>query len=602
MTRPLLRLLHHARGHRRTVRLATLCSVVNKIWDLAPPLLIGAAVDVVVEQHDSLLARLGIADPSDQLLVLAAATLLVWGAESLFEYFYAVLWRNLAQTVQHELRLDAYDHVQQLEMGFFDERSTGGLMAVLNDDVNQLERFLDGGANELIQVATTVVVIGAIFFYAAPTVAVFAILPMPFVLMGSFSFQARITQRYALVRDRVARLNARLSENLAGIATIKSFTAEARETEAVRADSQAYLEANRDAIRLSSAFTPLIRMVIVCGFVATLVLGGRMALDGSMAVGTYSVLVFMTQRLLWPLTRLGNTFDLYQRAMASTARVLDLLDTEVRIRDGDGTLPPHVKGALRFDQVDFAYVEGHPVLHGIDLHVPAGTTLGIVGPTGSGKSTLVSLLLRFHDPSSGRITLDGQSLDSVPLAELRAAVGLVSQRTWLFPGSVTANLAYGRPGADADDVARAARAAEAHDFVEALPHGYASEVGERGQRLSGGQAQRLAIARALVKDPPVLVLDEATSAVDNETEAAIQRALEHITRDRTTLIIAHRLSTVRGADRIVLLDQGRIAESGTHEDLVAAGGAYARLWAVQTGERYQGGVVPSARVPGSTHT
>jgi ATP-binding cassette subfamily B protein len=564
---------------------ATAWSILNKVFDLAPPLLIGAAVDVVVRGEHSLLARWGVTEPGAQLLVLAGLTLAIWGLESVFEYAYAVTWRNLAQTVQHELRRDAYDHLQHLDLAWFEDRPTGSLMSVLNDDVNQLERFLDGGANDLLQVGTTVVVIGAIFFYLAPTIAAFAFLPMPFVLWGSFRFQRRLAPRYAAVRERVGVLNSLLANNLGGIPTIKSFAAEEHESRRVEAESARYREANRGAIALSSAFSPLIRMVIVVGFTATLVLGGRAVFAGTLAVGAYSVMVFLTQRLLWPLTRLGQTVDLYQRAMASTNRALDLLDTPVRVRGGGLSLPREtVRGEFRFEGVTFAYGDREPALRDIDLVIPARRETAIVGATGSGKSTLVKLLLRFREPQSGRITLDGVDLREVRLVDLRRAIGLVDQDVFLFDGTVRENLVYGTFDADDEAVAAAARAAEADAFLRELPRGWDTMVGERGQKLSGGQRQRLSIARAVLKDPPVLVLDEATSSVDNETEAAIQRSLSRVSRDRTTIVIAHRLSTIRRAHAIHVLDRGRIAESGTHEELVARGGLYAGMWAVQTGE------------------
>jgi len=558
--------------------------VLNKVFDLAPPALIGAAVDVVVEREDSLLASWGVVDVHQQLLVLAVATVVIWGLESAFEYAYKWVWRNLAQTLQHELRLDAYQHIQALDMDWFSDQSRGELMSVLNDDINQLERFLDGGANDLLQVGTTVVVVGAAFVGISPGVAFWAILPMPLVLVGSFWFQGRIAPRYAAVRERVGTLNAILDNNLAGIATIKSFTAEAREAERVRAASEAYRVSNRAAIALSSAFSPLIRMVIVIGFTATLLYGGHLALDGTLAVGAYSVLVFLTQRLLWPLTRLGETFDLFQRAMASTNRVLDLLDLPVRLVGG-ASRPDRIEGHVVFEGVHFAYPEREPVLHGVDLAIAAGRTVGIVGSTGSGKTTLVRLLLRFYDPSQGRITLDGQDLRDLDLGTLRDAVALVSQQVTLFPGSVADNIAYGRPSAPGAEVRQAAELAEAHSFIQSLPQGYDTPIGEGGQKLSGGQRQRLALARAVLKDAPVLVLDEATSAVDNETEAAIQRSMGRISQGRTTLVIAHRLSTVRHADEIVVLDQGVLVERGAHPDLMARRGLYARLWQVQTGEQ-----------------
>jgi ATP-binding cassette subfamily B protein len=581
---PLRRLWEYAAGHRRRIVTATTFSVLNKTFDLAPPVLIGTAVDVVVRREDSMLAGFGVVDTRDQLIVLAVLTFIIWALESLFEYLHSIWWRNLAQTIQHELRIDAYAHTQTLDMRFFEDRSTGGLMAVLNDDINQLERFLDGGANNLLQVATTVVLVGIGFFGIAWQVAWLAFIPIPLILWGSFRFQRRIAPRYSAVREQVGVLNGQLSNNLAGMATIKSFTTEDREVARISQESELYQTANRRAIRLSSAFSPLIRIVILAGFTATLLVGGFRALDGLLEVGAYSVMVFLTQRLLWPLTRLGETFDLFQRAMASTNRVLDLLAVRPEITGGPTPLETSsIDGHLTFDAVDFSYVDGYPVLASVDIDMPAGHTTAIVGATGAGKTTIIKLLLRFYDPTNGRVTLDGHDLSDLDLGDLRRAIGLVSQDVFLFHGTVHENIAYARPDARMEDVIAAARVAEAHEFIESLPQGYATIVGERGQKLSGGQRQRLSIARAILADPPVLILDEATSSVDNETEAAIQRSLERISVDRTTIVIAHRLSTIRHADSIYVLESGQVAERGTHEDLIAADGLYASLWKVQTG-------------------
>ena len=583
---PLQRLLRTLQPNRRLVWLAASCSVLNKLFDLAPPVLIGLAVDVVVQQNDSWLAALGVVTVPGQLGVLAVLSFLIWSAESLFEYLYALLWRNLAQRVQHELRLEAYDHLQRLQMGFFEASSSGRLLTILNDDINQLERFLDHGANELLQLITTVLAVGGAMVWLSPTVAGVSFLPIPVILWGSLHFQRRLQPRYQEVRERAGDLASRLANNLGGMLTIKSYAAEPWELERLRADSEAYRLSNRRAIRLSAAFIPLIRFAILFAFLAILVIGGLQAWRGAIAVGTYSFLVFITQRLLWPLTSLGRTLDDYQRAMASTQRVLDLIDTPIAIPSGDRPLPlGQVRGAIRFEAVDFAYPGRDPLLRQFSLEIPAGSTLGIVGATGSGKSTIVKLLLRLYELQGGAIRLDGQPVDQLQLADLRRAIGLVSQEVFLFHGTVAENIAYGSFDAPRQAIERAAQLAEASRFIEALPQGYDTVVGERGQRLSGGQRQRIALARAILKNPPVLILDEATAAVDNETEAAIQRSLDLITAERTTLVIAHRLSTVRHADRIVVMEQGRIVESGSHEQLIQAGGAYVNLWRVQAGLR-----------------
>jgi ATP-binding cassette subfamily B protein len=578
MPHPLTRLLSHARPYRRDIALATSFSVANKVFDVLPEVLIGIAVDVVVSRKESFLARAGIADPVDQLVLLAVLTVAIWVLESAFEYLYSVRWRNLAQDLQHDLRMEAYRHVQRLELAWFERRRTGSLMSVLNDDINQLERFLNGGANDLIQVITGSLLVGVVFFALTTKIAVLAFVPVPLIVYGAFWFQSRLAARYAEVREAAGTLNDRLNNNLLGIATIKAYGAEDYEARHIEDGSNTYRTSNAAAIRFSAAITPIIRMAILAGFTATLLYGGILALRGELAVGSYSVLVYLTQRLLWPMTRLAEMTDLYQRSMASVDRVIDTLET----RNGipyDG----RVRGRVEFDHVDFSYGES-PTLKDVTLDVPAGKSIAFVGGTGSGKSTLMKLLLRFYDPVGGQVRVDGTNIRDLALPDLRACIGYVSQDSFLADTTVAQNIAYGLYGADREAVVNAAVAAEAHDFITAMPRGYDTPVGERGQKLSGGQRQRIALARAILRNPRILVLDEATSAVDNETEAAIQRSLSQLVVGRTSLIVAHRLSTVRHADTIHVMDDGRIVESGTHEALVEKGGQYAELWRLQTGE------------------
>ena len=559
-------------------------SILNKLFDLAPPVLIGIAIDIVVEGNESFLASLGIPDRRRQLVILAVLTFIIWGLESLFDYLSAVTWRGISQDIEHSLRTETFENVLSLDMKYFENKSSGRLMAILNDDVNQLERFLDTGANKLLQTATTVIVIGGTFLYISPLIATFAFIPIPIIIFGSFKFTSTIASRYEQIRETIETLNSNLSNSISGILNVKSFTRESKEIERIETSSNEVRSANYHAIKLSAAFIPIIRVAILFGFTATLLIGGFLALDGEIKVATYSVLLFITQRLLWPLTELGDTFDLYQRAMASFNRIFSLKNESSEIGNGDKEFN-ELKNKIELNDVSFSYVDNFNVLNNVDLTINAGQTTAIVGSTGSGKSTLIKLLLRLYEINNGSISYDSNDLKDIELSSLREKIGLVSQDVFLFEGTVIDNIAYGDLNASESEVWNAAQKSEADAFINNLPQKEKTIVGERGQKLSGGQRQRISIARAILKNPEILILDEATSSVDNETEAAIQRSLDILKKDRTVIVIAHRLSTVRNADIIYVLENGSVVESGNHESLLDIEGVYSKLWSVQTGEK-----------------
>ena len=580
-------LLSYAIPWRFRLYIATFYSVVNKLFDLAPEILIGIAVDLVVKKQDSFVASIGFESTQSQIIFLAIATFFIWAFESLFQYLYMISWRGIAQDIEHSIRIDAYRHVQKLDMSWYENQHLGNITATLNDDVNQLERFLDSGANDIIQIIVSSLAVGAIFFYISPIIGCISLLPVPIILAIAFLFQKSLSPKYRDVRNYAGRLSSTIFNNLLGIQTIKSFNQEETENRRIEKISESYQIKNKIAIKVSSAFVPIVRMGVLSGFLGTMIIGGFKALNGEIAVGSFSVLVFLTQRFLWPFTRLGEMVDQFERAMASTYRILSLLKTPFNITENqDAEILKSYDVPITFNHVDFKYEKSDYIFKNLNLNIKPNEFTGIVGTTGAGKTTLAKLLLRFYDPINGKIKIGEHLLSDISISDIRNNIGFVSQEIFLFDGTICDNIIYSKKEFDNDKMIRASKKSQAHEFVSKLPDGYNTFVGERGQKLSVGQKQRIAIARAIYKNPQILIFDEATSSLDNETERLIQNAILEASVGRTTIAIAHRLSTIRNADRIVVINDAKIIEDGTHEELVGINnGYYAKLWRIQTGNK-----------------
>ncbi|WP_315909964.1 ABC transporter ATP-binding protein [Halapricum hydrolyticum] len=608
--RPMVRLFReYGRENAGYFGVGLLASIVARVLDLLPPLFLGIAIDAIIRQETEF-SLLFVPDawipatPREQLWIAAAIVAGAFTFGAAFHWARNWGWNNLAQHIQHAVRTDTYDQMQRLNMDFFADKQTGEMMSVLSNDVNRLERFLNDGMNSAFRLIVMVIGIAGILFYLNWQLALIALVPVPLIAFFTKRFIDTIQPKYAEVRSSVGALNSRLENNLGGIQVIKSANTESYESDRVEDVSQDYFDANWGAIETRIKFFPGLRVISGIGFVLTFAVGGYWALtyettgaapwlfSEPLTTGQFVVFITLTQRFVWPMAQFGQIINMYQRAYASAERVFGLMDTPARIAEDPDAEPLEVAdGRVAYDDVTFGYdydpddeSSGEPIVEDISFEVEGGETVALVGPTGAGKSTILKLLLRMYDVDEGAITVDGTDLREVTIPSLRRQIGYVSQETFLFYGTVEENITYGTFDASRAEVVEAAKMAEAHQFIQNLPDGYETKVGERGVKLSGGQRQRIAIARAILKDPEILVLDEATSDVDTETEMLIQKSLDELTADRTTFAIAHRLSTIKDADRIVVIEDGRIVERGTHEDLLAADGLYANLWAVQAGE------------------
>ncbi|MFT4883550.1 MAG: ATP-binding cassette subfamily B protein [Natronomonas sp.] len=581
--------------------IAVLASVFARLLDLLPPVLLGLAVDAVF-RDDKAFALWLVPEAwtpttqDEQLLFTVGLIAAAFFSGAIFHWIRNWGFNSFAQNIQHSIRTDTYDTMQRLNMDFFADKQTGELMSILSNDVNRLERFLNDGLNSTFRLSVMVVGIAAILFWLNWQLAIIALVPVPLIALFTYKFIQIIQPKYAEVRSTVGQVNSRLENNLGGIQVIKSANTESYESDRVEDVSGDYFDANWDAIETRIKFFPGLRVIAGIGFVLTFLIGGIWVLATEttgaapgpltepLYTGEFVTFILLTQRFIWPMAQFGQIINMYQRAYASAERIFGLMDEPDRLAIDPDAQPLEVEdGHVEYDEVSFGY-DDETIVDGIDFEVEGGETLALVGPTGAGKSTVLKLLLRLYDVDEGAIRIDGQDLREVTLPSLRQSIGYVGQDTFLFYGTVQENITYGTFGADDEDVVEAAKAAEAHDFIQNLPDGYDTMVGERGVKLSGGQRQRISIARAVLKDPDILVLDEATSDVDTETEMLIQRSLDRLTADRTTFAIAHRLSTIKDADKILVLEDGQVVERGTHEELLDNGGLYAHLWGVQAGE------------------
>ncbi|EFW92052.1 ABC-type transport system ATP-binding/permease protein [Haladaptatus paucihalophilus DX253] len=585
-------------------------SLFARILNLLPPIILGVALDSLINTNKKIpysealsgqvpflsasMAQ-GITPGTEigQFWFSVVVIALAFGVGAMFHWGRNWGWNSFAQNIQHSIRTDTYDKMQRLDMEFFSDKQTGEMMSILSNDVNRLERFLNDGMNSAFRLGVMVVAIAAILFTINWQLALVAMVPVPLIAAFTYKFIQIIQPKYSDVRSSVGKVNSRLENNLGGIQVIKTSNTESFESDRVDDVSNDYFGANWDAIVTRIKFFPSLQILSGLGFALTFIVGGLWVFNGegpwffsgNLEAGEFVTFMLLTQRFIWPMAQFGSIINMYQRAYASSARIFGLMDEPSRIQeDPDAKDLDVTEGEVVYDHVTFGYDESETIVEDITFEVEGGDTLALVGPTGAGKSTVLKLLLRMYDVNEGAIRIDGTDIRDVSLPSIRRNIGYVSQNTFLFYGTVKENIEYGTFDATDAEIEAAAKAAEAHEFITNLPDGYDTKVGERGVKLSGGQRQRISIARAILKDPEILILDEATSDVDTETEMLIQRSLDKLTENRTTFAIAHRLSTIKDADKIVVLEGGKIVERGRHDQLIGNDGLYAHLWGVQAGE------------------
>jgi len=564
----LRRLFGYLTPYWKIVVLSAVLLVGRALLELVPPLFQKAIVDQVIVAGD--LSRLG------PLIVLLVG---VYALIQLIRVADNYVRHSLGERFILDMRVRLYAYLQRLSLSFFERTSTGELMSRVTNDVNALEQFVTHGtaltAVDLLRLVGAIVVL----FILSWQLALFVIIPVPLLAVGLRAFNTRVRPVYRRVRHRLGDINAQLQDNLAGMKVIQAFGQEERALQRFTTESEEYYQARVKGIWYWSTFFPAMSFVASLGTVIVLGAGSVMVVNGSLSLGTLVAFLAYMASFYEPINRLTEVDDIFQQAIAAGERIFELLDTAPDIQDTPGAvdLPP-IRGEVAFDDVHFDYGTGDEVLHDVEFRMAPGEVVALVGPSGAGKTSVANLLCRFYDPIHGRIEVDGHDLRQVRLGSLRRQVAVVLQDTFLFNSTVRDNLLYGKPGASDDEIVAATKAAYAHEFVEALPQGYDTEVGERGVKLSGGQKQRLALARAILADPRILILDEATSSVDAEAEYLIQQALEAVLKGRTALVIAHRLSTIRNADKIIALEEGHIVEVGDHHELLERGGLYSQLY------------------------